>query len=147
MTVPKTYTHNGKTLTIQEWSAETGLSYGTIYNRLSKSWPIADVLHPKCKIIRTPKPRPTHIPFYSGKNASRITYQGKEQTITQWVKELGLDRTETMRRFQSGSTAKQVLGMDAVDAGVGKNFRAPLGTGGGTSAQETPNLTFQMEAA
>ncbi len=41
---PKTYTFDGKTLSITEWSAHTGLLATTIRSRLWKGWDIASAL-------------------------------------------------------------------------------------------------------
>ena len=39
------------------------------------------------------------------------------------------------------------VGRPSTMRGVGKNFGHPKGTGGGTAAQETPNITFQDRTA
>jgi hypothetical protein len=36
---PQTISHNGKTMTVKEWSREVGLSSGLIHRRLAKGWP------------------------------------------------------------------------------------------------------------
>lgn len=42
-------TFNGETKSITGWSDCTGLSRQTIYNRLAKGWPLADVFDPKLR--------------------------------------------------------------------------------------------------
>jgi hypothetical protein len=36
--------HDGKRLTMREWSRVTGIGLGTIRNRLTKEWSVADTL-------------------------------------------------------------------------------------------------------
>ena len=41
------FTHDGRTLTVSQWSAEIGMSYIKLYKRLcSRGWPIAKALRP-----------------------------------------------------------------------------------------------------
>ena len=39
-----TITHNGKTRTVSEWSEEVGISYFTLYRRLSRGWDVERAL-------------------------------------------------------------------------------------------------------
>lgn len=111
MTTPQTYTHEGHMLTIRQWAKATGLSKVTIYYRLKKGWPIADVLKPADATLIKPKPKPKQsVPTYSGKNATQITYKGKQQSITGWTTELNIDHRQAMQRFNRGCPAHEVLG-------------------------------------
>lgn len=38
-------THAGRTMTISEWSEETGLKFATLYRRLQKVWPVERALN------------------------------------------------------------------------------------------------------
>jgi len=40
----QTITWDGRTMTIKEWAEETGLSWRTIYYRLSSGWEVEDIL-------------------------------------------------------------------------------------------------------
>jgi hypothetical protein len=41
---PKLYTHDGRTMTLKQWSAHLGIHYQTLAHRLRQNWPIERVL-------------------------------------------------------------------------------------------------------
>ena len=48
-----TITYNGKTQTVQEWSAETGIPEGTLYGRINRGNKPADILKKGKRKINT----------------------------------------------------------------------------------------------
>lgn len=81
-----TLTHNGRTLSLYEWSRETGIGYRVLKRRLKNGWPAEKVLTVPPSQYR------------------KLTYLGKSQTISEWAKELGIPRrTITTRLFNKAS--------------------------------------------
>lgn len=72
--------YNGKTQTITQWSKEIGINRNTLEGRLKSGWRIEDALtKDKCE---------------KGERCDNrfLTYNGKTQTMTQWARELGMNR-------------------------------------------------------
>ena len=66
-------THDGKTMTIAEWSGSTGLPFNTITNRLQRGWSIADAIT---------KPQGCRPVF--------LEHGGERLTISAWSKRTGI---------------------------------------------------------
>lgn len=81
----KCLTHNGRTLTVTEWSDLTGICTGTIFVRLHKGWSVSDALFTPIK-----------------KKAPR--YQTEEKRIAQIerliLKGMGAERTQQYRMIK-----------------------------------------------
>lgn len=89
----KLYVHDGKTLTVQQWSKVTGINVKTIRCRLRDGLSIADALRPE----RTASPR-------------LYTHDGKTMTLSAWAKHLGIPRTTLRTRLdQRGWSIEQAL--------------------------------------
>lgn len=96
---PKLYTAHGKTLTIRQWSAETGISVGTLRFRLAHGWTMEDaVTRPVgSRLNDTPEEQRKRI------GASRgYTALGKTMTIAQWAEETGLPAGTIRNRLSQG---------------------------------------------
>lgn len=126
----KTYSHDGMTLSIPEWSRITGLKVGTIGARLRSGWAIADALT-----------------FGDGRstcgnrallarNAGIDPRTVDSRVRRGWPLELALSEPPGARmgRFAHGGP------------GVVSDFERLEGTGGGSTLQETPNITFSGKA-
>jgi lambda repressor-like predicted transcriptional regulator len=97
--VPKLYTAHGKTLTIAQWSEETGISVGTLRFRLAHGWTMEDaVTRPVGSRLKdTPDEQRKRI------GASRgYTALGKTMTIEQWSEETGLPASTIRNRLRQG---------------------------------------------
>lgn len=68
-------TFNGKTLTIQQWADETGLSHGCISQRINAGWPVERIL--------TEQQHDTH-------TDRLITFNGESKRLYEWAIELGI---------------------------------------------------------
>lgn len=126
--VGQTYTHDGKTLTVQEWSELTGLKVVTIRARLYAGWDIEKVL--------TSRPEPTD-------------NHSMKVTRADLAREAGIDPRTVESRVRRGWTLGQALTHGphkGVRPGVVSNLPAFDGTGAGSTLQETPNLTFSEKA-
>lgn len=91
-----------------------------------------------------------------------ITCKGVTLTMAQWANRTGLTVSQIASRIRNDWTVERALtqpmgkrnrgwGMTgaahiAQAPGVGSNFGASQGTGGGTSAQDSPNITFSGNA-
>lgn len=120
----KTYTHDGKSLTIVEWASLTGLRAATLAYRLRKGWSIADALS-------TP-------PMPERASAAQIN------DLKRRAKAVGITYQTIESRMRRGWTLEQALAYGPLKGrrGVPSNFADSKGTGAGSTAQETPNLSF-----
>ncbi|MBB5723206.1 hypothetical protein FHS72_002843 [Loktanella ponticola] len=85
----------------------------------------------------------------SAMNERRLTHRGRTLTIRQWSKETGLTRAAINTRLQLGWNIDRLLSEPSRKRkrqGVVSDFRPSLGTGGGTVAQDSSNITFQDQA-
>lgn len=68
-------TYNGKTMTIMQWSEETGLDYNCINQRIQAGWPVDKAL--------TAPVQNTHTPV-------NITFNGETKRLYEWANQLGI---------------------------------------------------------
>ncbi|PVA06115.1 hypothetical protein [Thalassorhabdomicrobium marinisediminis] len=82
-----------------------------------------------------------------GKGAKLLSHQGTTQTIAEWAEQIGLNKAALINRLESGWPVERALAepLGKSGRGVVRDFAAPLGTGGGTSAQDRQNLSFPKE--
>ena len=124
----RTYEHDGLALTINEWSSRTGLKRNTILSRLRLRLPMDQVLRPVA-------PR-------------SLTYNGQTLTIDEWADHTGLKRNTILSRLNLGWPVARVLTEPVLtrrqrrDRGVGSNLSGIPETGGGTTGQDSPKITF-----
>lgn len=85
----KKYSFNGKTLSLREWSKETGVSTTVLYARIRRNLPPAKVFDPKVG-----KPW--------GSKVHNITFNGRTLPIYGWSKVTGISRQVLTNRFLSG---------------------------------------------
>ena len=83
----KKYTHNGKSLTLEEWSKETGINKATLYSRIGiLNWSLE-------KALTTP--------LISNKNTNKYTYNGRSLTLDEWSKETGISKSVLVTRMET----------------------------------------------
>lgn len=127
----QTYTYNGQSLTIPEWSDLTGLKIVTIRARLYAGWDIEKALTaPADRTVSRPQNR---------------------RTRASLAREVGIDPCTVESRVRRGWTLDAALSVDPRARmgrprkhrpGVPSNFAPSEGTGAGSTAQETPKITF-----
>ena len=78
-------THNGKAMTITEWSAEIGVSVATMVARVARKLPTDRVLDP-----------------YVVPKKTKILFGGEYRTASEWSKILGVPATTIRRRARLG---------------------------------------------
>ncbi len=79
-------------------------------------------------------------------NQRRITHEGRTLRIDEWADETGLTKGAINTRLKLGWSVARSLTEPARRRGVRSNFTGNVGTGGGTRAQESTNITFQDQA-
>ncbi|MGP4670255.1 hypothetical protein [Agrobacterium pusense] len=117
--------HQGETLSLLEWAERTGLNAVTIRARLYAGWEIERAL--------TAPPFPTK----ANSRAAR-------------AREVGIDPRTVESRLRRGWTLEDALTHEphkGVRPGVPSDFPPSKGTGAGSPAQETPNITFSRNDA
>jgi hypothetical protein len=84
--------------------------------------------------------------------AKRLHAFGQSLSLRGWAEETGLSEGTIRSRLKYGWTLEEALSRDVQvhcrsTPGVSSDFAPLEGTGAGSTAQETPNLTFSQEAA
>jgi hypothetical protein len=124
----QTYTHAGKTMTIPEWSAHSGVKVATIRFRLHSGWTFARSIE-----------------------AGDMRSKPRLMTRAQLAREGGVEPRTVESRLRRGWPLELAMteppgarmGRYAHGRpGVPSDFPASNGTGGGSTLQETSNITF-----
>lgn len=196
------YEHDGKALTLSEWSRLTGINADTIRDRLNRGYTVTDAINPGFKRKppnrrafngrpgRKPKLHTINgvsktlagwsdtygISYHSlaqrmkrgmtlehalahsksGKRASLLhTVDGVSKTYGEWADHLGISYEAFLKRLKDGNgrTVAQAVAMGGprrratpATPGVVADFPPVEGTGGGSTAQEIPEITFSEKA-
>ncbi|MGP4727099.1 hypothetical protein ACSV5S_20740 [Agrobacterium deltaense] len=129
------HTHNGQSKTLTEWAADIGIQTSALYNRL-RTMTLEEALAAS---------------FPKGRVAKLHTINGESKTFAEWCAVHGKVKSTVANLMKRrGLTLEEALiGGDPTNTppGVSDNFHAGLGTGAGSTSQETPNITFSKEAA
>lgn len=91
-------TYNGKTQNMTQWAKETGVRRELIKDRLKSGWSVEDALTKrKCEL-------------WERKDNRLLTYDGKTMTVSQWAKEIGVNRSTLSHRInERGWTVERAL--------------------------------------
>ena len=111
-TVPKAYTHAGRTMTVAQWSAYLGIPIPTLYNRIASKMSPKEIF--SSEKLKTGVPDGYHFNQRAPKSqdspsAMRIEYDGRNLTIRQWSIEIGLSAATIRCRLRQGLSLDQVL--------------------------------------
>jgi len=77
------------------------------------------------------------------------TFNGTRFTIGELAEMSGVPSGTLYQRLRKGWTVEQAVSLPTLAQrrrGVVSNLPGPMGTGGGSTAQETPNITFPQKA-
>jgi hypothetical protein len=147
----KLHTAQGITLTLQEWADHIGISYSALESRIRRlgSLEQAIALKPKARRAKrhTTAAREPRL-NRGGKKPTLHEVNGVTLTIRQWAERLGIKRTGLQMRIKRLGSVEAAIAYKPTKgrwAGVASNFPSDLGTGAGSTAQETPNITFSEE--
>lgn len=133
--IGQTYTHDGKTMTIQEWSEVTGLKIVTIRARLYADWSIDKVLSsPAERTVTRPKTKHTRASLARAVGIDPSTVSSRLRRGWQLEDALTIEAGSRMGRFARGRP------------GVSPDFAPSERTGAGSTLQESTNITFSREA-
>lgn len=111
-------THDGVTKPLSHWARDVGLRDGTLHSRLSRGMPLAEAL-------TTPKDMRSKA---SAPVSRLITFNDKEQSRLEWMKELGITENTWKKMRKCGVSAIDILAEFHKDktSGVVENFpKAP----------------------
>ncbi|MCF6370978.1 hypothetical protein LXM96_19270 [Rhizobium sp. TRM95001] len=147
---------------VSEWALDYGITPGIIIARLQSGVSVADAITTPMRVgfagQRLPKFHKQQIGRLKVRpNATKANlhvHDGRSLTLGQWAKAYGMTKGTLRSRLRGGWTLEEALttpirplrkadtGMTAEGAGVSADFAPFEGTGAGSTAQETPNLTF-----
>ncbi|MET3578212.1 hypothetical protein ABID19_001229 [Mesorhizobium robiniae] len=126
------YLHDGKSLTVSEWSRLIGIKDRTIRARLRAGYSIAETLDPASKPksrtfnrAHVRKPRRFILP---GRQPNLHSINGVSKSLAQWAKEYGVSYAVLTRRLRLGATLQHALNPPQSRAkvhtinGVGKTY-------------------------
>lgn len=126
----KLYTHNGVAKSLSEWAEIAGVSYHVLAQR-----------------IRSGMEFERAITMKEGARAIKLhTINGVSKTLHQWADHAGITYNTLMARLNRGRTLAEALAIPAGRRGVSADFKGSKGTGAGSTAQETPEITFSEKA-
>ncbi|UWR59114.1 hypothetical protein [Phaeobacter inhibens] len=138
-------TFDGQERSLSDWVKLTGIKHATLRYRLKNGWPVADILN---------EPVMTGTAKRLGKKrrASDIylTFNGVERNLSEWAKLCGIHHKTLRFRLKNGWSVEDALTKPVRQMsrpGVVSNFGDVEGTGGGRSAQDSPNISFSEKEA
>ncbi|WP_460273911.1 hypothetical protein [Celeribacter sp. ULVN23_4] len=106
---PATYTHNGETLTLTEWSERTGIKAMTIYSRFNSGWPLAEALSVSVGAANRQARQATKKTWQRGLPALRISHNGETLTVKEWSRRTGINAATIKTRLRKGMPPEKVL--------------------------------------
>lgn len=145
-------TFEGITQPVEEWALDYGIPPRLIRDRLNHGWSVERAITTPMRV--TPGARLKDVPSIedraSGRNR-RIAHAGRSLTIGQWAERSGMKYHTLANRLRFGwpidkALTKPLRPHPKQDRGVVSNFPPVSGTGAGSTAQETPEITFSEEA-
>ena len=156
---PFRYTHEGRTLTLKKWARVTGVDANLIYDRLRRGYAFAAAISNEYGRKTTGEhgaPKTPHSRrLVHHRESARQEHHGRRQinrlhshldmdkTLTEWAAYAGVTYGALRTRMHRGSTLAEALAMPkGVYRGVPLDLGESKGTGGGSTAQAIPNLTF-----
>lgn len=95
------YEHNGKSLTVPEWSKLTGISANKIRDRLHFGYSIAEAINPNFKRKKRS--------IYNGRPPRLHTVNGVSKTLTEWCAIYNVSYHSLTQRLKRGQTLEHAL--------------------------------------
>lgn len=159
-------THDGITQPITEWALDYGIYPNVITDRLARGWsvdraiitPMVTAPHqrldhkhlPDLPTLRRVAKRLKATALSKGKGGSRpsifVEFAGDRLSLQQWSERTGIAASTIRRRIKAGWPVQIALSAGCMSgkcrSGVAKNFAALEGTGGGSTAQDIPQIEF-----
>jgi hypothetical protein len=154
--------YQGTTQSVTDWALDYGIPPKTIINRLHDGWPVGCAIGEPIAVEPGEKLRDrliiaairklTETKPKQTRSFVRLTFRGEERSLNQWAEITGIQKATLRYRLNQGWTVARAL-TEPVSKnsrnrpGVVSNFGASEGTGVGTSAQDTPKITFSEREA
>jgi hypothetical protein len=124
--------------TVNEWAEHFGVARSVLYRRIKLNGSAEAVI-----AELSANPPAVYNYAVSARNARTYEHDGKTRTLGQWADEVGLNVRTIRWRLHSGwSLALALNTASNARPGVSSDFAPSAGTGAGSTAQETPNITF-----
>ncbi|WP_147435502.1 hypothetical protein [Paenirhodobacter hankyongi] len=107
---PIRYTFEGETLTLEEWSARTGIKFHTLNGRLRSGWSVEEALTTSVEEARErSKAAATGGTWARGTPAKRLTHEGETLTLAEWSARTGLKVLTIKNRLRAGRSIAEAL--------------------------------------
>jgi group I intron endonuclease len=90
-------THDGKTMTVLEWSKALGIPHQTIHCRLWKGWSVSDALSV------------AYEKRHGNRSPQLLSHGGKTQSILSWAVEVGMSYQAIRQRLKLGWSVEDAL--------------------------------------
>lgn len=103
--------HNGRKLTIRQWSRELEVNFQTLHSRHRRGLPVVEILAPLNRQKGFRKERHT-------KKQQRIEVDGEPKSVRQAAIDAGLKYATVYRRLKAGYTVQQALQTTSLKTGV-----------------------------
>jgi hypothetical protein len=94
--------HDGRSLTMMEWSKETGLSYHMIRLRLRRGWTVE-------RALTEPPAGPDYVPPPNRRGETVLTIGDRALPVGQWATEVGIRKELILQRLRLGQTPEQAI--------------------------------------
>ncbi|KFL30649.1 hypothetical protein JP75_14345 [Devosia riboflavina] len=141
-------THDGITQPINEWALDYGIYPDVIADRLERRWSVERAITTPMVVVprqrlNKPEPRTAQRPA-STKRGKRLTYMGQCLTVCEWSAVIGVTTHTINNRIRKGMPIEGVLSraLPIGRPGVAQNLCPSKGTGGGSVAQDIPQIEF-----
>lgn len=134
MTRKDLLTYNGITQPIHEWALDYGITPELIMKRLGAGMSVEAAVT-KPMIVRKGEKLPDQ-----AREVITLTFNGRTLTLSEWAKVTGVKRSVLAYRLAVGWSVERILTTPRIARGVSSDLAASLGTGGGSVAQEIPNI-------
>lgn len=145
-----TVTADGKTLTIRQWAKRLNLALNSLAVRKARlgSWEAAIAAGPAHSGKQTRKnPAPFANPIAP---IVQTEYEARRKSYREWADELGISHNTFCKRVSRLGSLVAAINLGPAHRqggrGVVSDFEPSIGTGGGSTAQESAKITFPEKA-
>lgn len=144
-------THDGNTQAVSEWALDYGIPASLIQQRICRGWSVADAITTPMRTFPGDQlKRDAHIDRPDHR-LRLIEHDGVCLSLNAWAQRTGIKPGTIAYRLGRGWSVEQALAPHNLRGrcrwGVVPDFVPLAGTGAGSTAQETPDITFQEEAS
>jgi hypothetical protein len=142
-------THDGVTQSVNEWALDYGIPAELIRTRLRRGWPVDRAITETMPFVPGAKLADDCPAKGRAFGANKVLeHGGLALTLEQWAERQGMTYAALAFRLRNGWPIHQALTTPPRRSpskrrpGVVSNFATFAGTGGGSTAEERPEITF-----